>query len=64
MVKPMPVHLIIERDHDGPKLLETVETREEAEEARAELHQENPDWARHTRIVIANAVNAGTRYGG
>ena len=60
----MPAHLIIERGHDGPKLLQTFETREEAEDARRELIAENPQESSAVYIVIANAVNASTHYPG
>ena len=42
----MPARLIIERGHDGPKLIQTYDTRDEAEEARRELIEENPEEAR------------------
>jgi hypothetical protein len=60
----MPAHLIIERGHDGPKLLQTYETREEAEEARRELIAENPKESSAPYIVIASAVTASERYAG
>jgi hypothetical protein len=58
----MPAHLIIERGHDGPKLLQTYETREEAEEARSELIEENPEESSALYILIAKAVNASSRH--
>lgn len=59
----MPAHLI-ERDHDGPKLLQTFETREEADEAREELIGLNPEMARTTSILIVPAINASRRHVG
>ena len=50
----MPAHLIIDRAHHGPRLLQTFETREEAEDAREELIAENPPLHRALYILIAN----------
>ena len=60
----MPAHLIIERAHRGPRLFQTFDSREEAEETREELIAENPEIARDLYIVMSNAVKASRRDGG
>lgn len=52
----MTAHLIIERTHHGPRLVQTFESREAAEESRQELIAEEPDLERALYIVVNHAT--------
>ena len=50
----MPAHLVIDRAHHGPRLLQTFATREDADEAREELVAESADLERALYVVIVD----------
>ncbi|HEX7309884.1 MAG TPA: hypothetical protein VF232_01795 [Gaiellaceae bacterium] len=57
----MAAHLIIDRPHHGPRLLQSCETREEAEAARDAFISQHRELERATYIVVTGRSHATSR---